>query len=447
MHVLPLDFHQHLSIIPLHKESCKFRVMYELIRSYICVKIILKEATLKMLKNCPECGLQVSSVAFICPHCGYPLKSQQAQKTYRKPSKRRRLPNGFGQISELKGKNLRKPFRAMITVGKDPSGKPISQLLKPQAYFETYNEAYEALIEYHKDPYKVSPTITMEELYDKWFKSIEKDKSTKYLRDTQNSWNYVSSIYKCEVGTIRVRHIKEALLNAQVIRNNKIKQATPDIQSKIKTVFNYMLDYAVECGIVDHNYARDCTGLDFYKDIERDEHIPYTHEELDKLWQHIGKIQDIDTMLINCYSGWRPQELLNIKLTDVDLDKWTFFGGAKTQAGRNRTVPIHTRIRSLVQTKYQQAQKMGSPYLFNYTRKLSYRQYYDHISFVVETLGLNPDHRPHDCRKTFVTLAKEYHVDEYAIKYLVGHVITDLTERVYTKRDISWLAEEIEKIK
>ena len=44
-------------------------------------------------------------------------------------------------------------------------------------------------------------------------------------------------------------------------------------------------------------------------------------------------------------------------------------------------------------------------------------------------------------------MAKKYKVDEYAIKYMVGHEISDLTEKIYTKREISWLKEEIEKIK
>ena len=56
-------------------------------------------------------------------------------------------------------------------------------------------------------------------------------------------------------------------------------------------------------------------------------------------------------------------------------------------------------------------------------------------------------HRPHDGRKHFVTMAKKYNVDEYAIKYIVGHAISDLTERVYTQRDIEWLKEEMKKIK
>ena len=44
-------------------------------------------------------------------------------------------------------------------------------------------------------------------------------------------------------------------------------------------------------------------------------------------------------------------------------------------------------------------------------------------------------------------MAKKYGVDEYAIKYMVGHKISDITEKVYTEREFQWLREEIEKIK
>ena len=46
-----------------------------------------------------------------------------------------------------------------------------------------------------------------------------------------------------------------------------------------------------------------------------------------------------------------------------------------------------------------------------------------------------------------MTMAKRYGVDEYAIKYMVGHKISDITEKVYTRREFTWLREEIEKIK
>lgn len=40
-------------------------------------------------------------------------------------------------------------------------------------------------------------------------------------------------------------------------------------------------------------------------------------------------------------------------------------------------------------------------------------------------------------------MAKRKGVDEYAIKRIVGHAIADITERIYTERDIEWLRKQI----
>ena len=61
-------------------------------------------------------------------------------------------------------------------------------------------------------------------------------------------------------------------------------------------------------------------------------------------------------------------------------------------------------------------------------------------------LGINPEHRGHDGRVHFVTSAKKAEVDEYALKRIIGHYISDLTERVYTARSTDWLQKEIQKI-
>ena len=38
------------------------------------------------------------------------------------------------------------------------------------------------------------------------------------------------------------------------------------------------------------------------------------------------------------------------------------------------------------------------------------------VNKLIDTLKLNPDHRPHDGRNTFITMCKNAGVDEYAIK-------------------------------
>ena len=410
-----------------------------------------------MLTQCPECGLPVSDKANACPHCGYPLKPSEKQKRPRKSNKRRRLPNGFGQISEIKNRNLRNPFRAMVTIGKTPEGKPICKPLKPESYFATYNDAYAALVEYNKNPYDLEPSITMQELYDKWLPEYEK--TVKSTKSATSAWAYCSGVYKMRVMDIRARHVKGCMEEGVAIIRGKEQHPSATMKNQIKSLFNMMLDYALEYELVDRNYSRTFNLTEeTVKEIQsvKKEHIAFTDEEMDLLWANVSSKQGIDIMLIQCYSGWRPQELGLLELKDVDLENWTFRGGMKTDAGENRVVPIHSRIQDLVLRKYQEAEALGSPYLLNWTDpnnrnkknlKLTYARYQKAFERIRDELKLNPNHRPHDGRTHFVTMAKRYGVDEYAIKYMVGHKISDITEKVYTRREFAWLREEIEKIK
>ena len=78
---------------------------------------------------------------------------------------------------------------------------------------------------------------------------------------------------------------------------------------------------------------------------------------------------------------------------------------------------------------------------------MTYDKYHLRFKNVIKVLDMNPLHRAHDPRKQFITMAKAAGVDEYAIKQIVGHKISDITEAVYTEREQDWLHKEIEKIK
>lgn len=410
-----------------------------------------------MLIKCPECELQVSDKASTCPHCGFPLQPNiKPRKPRNKNNKRRRLPNGFGQISEIKNRNLRNPFRAMISVGKDANGRPICKPLKPESYFPTYNDAYAALVEYNKNPYDLEPSITVKELYEKWLP--EHEKTVKSTRAIESAWSYCTAVYDMRVKDLRARHVKGCMEEGTSTYRGETRTPSASMKNQIKSLFNLMLDYALEYELVDRNYSRTFNlSEETIKEIVtvKQEHIPFTDEEMDLLWRHVDDKMMVDVLLIQCYSGWRPQELGLLELKDVNLENWTFSGGMKTDAGTGRVVPIHSRIRHLVERKYKEAQELGSMYLFNYTSPsarlkstaLTYARYQKGFGMIRDELKLNPEHRPHDGRKHFVTMAKKYKLDEYAIKYMVGHKISDITEKVYTQREFEWLKEEIEKIK
>lgn len=414
-----------------------------------------------MLTACPECELPVSDKAYACPRCGYPLKKDTPPRS-RQSTKRKRLPNGFGQISKINNKNLRKPYRAMVTVGKDPNGKPISKILKPEGYFATYNDAYAALVEYNRNPYDLEDDITVKEIYEKWSEEYFKESSRAYIRTVESAWAYCSSVYTMRVKDLKPRHIKGCMDNGyriETVGKNKGQKVYPSsgTKSRMKSLFNLMLDYALEHELVTINYART---FDVSNDIVTDiavakrSHIPFTENEMNILWNNVNKVSFVDWILIQCYMGWRPQELATIKLSEVHLDKWYMQAGMKTNAGKQHIVPIHSKIQKFVQKNYDFALSIGSEYLLNDrgqthagSWKLTYDKYANRFTKAINQLHLNNAHRPHDPRVTFVTMGKKAEMDEYALKEMAGHSIQDITESVYTVRDLEWLRSDLEKIK
>ncbi len=390
-----------------------------------------------MLINCPECNKEISNKAFACPGCGYPIaKTKRPAKT----TKRMRLPNGFGSISEVRDHYIRKPFYARVACGKRQNGKPIYKSLKPVAYFETYNEAYAALVEYNRNPYDLNNNVTCNELFEQWMVIRSKELSPGSIRVITSTWSYAFILWDKPVREIKSTHVKH-ILEDQNITNTKGIAPTVGVRTQVKKLLNMLFDYAIECGLVDINESRKVKIPKYItKEVNdsRVHHISFTDEEMNSLWENIND-DAVKLILIQCYSGWRPNELCTLETKNINLEENYMIGGSKTEAGKNRVVPIHPKIKSLIEHFYNK----DSKYLVNMT----YRIYYKKFKRALESTKISDNHKPHDCRKQFVTLAKKYNVDEYAIKRIVGHSIKDITESVYTDRSNEWLLNEISKIK
>lgn len=386
-----------------------------------------------MLIRCKECNHEISDKAYACPNCGFPMKSFVENPTRGKSRKRKRLPNGFGQITKIKG-NLRNPYRAMVTVGKTEEGKPICKLLKPQSYFKTYNDAYAALVEYNKSPYELPADITCNEIYEKWIEEFEKKKSVSMVKNMKATWKHCSELHDVPINTVKVRHIKGIMKDHNV-----------NTKKRIKTLWNHLFDYAIEYEIVDRNYSRMFSIGE--KRTTQKLHMVFTDEEMNILWNNKND-PVVSMILIQCFMGWRPQELCNIEIKDVNLVDGTITGGMKTNAGKKRRVYVIPAIKDMVEAWYAKSLSANSQYLFitESGNRFDYFAYRYRFSQVLNRLGINADHRPHDPRKHFITTAKKYKVNEYAIKKIVGHDISDITEKIYTDRDSEWVKHEMLKM-
>ena len=396
------------------------------------------------LLKCPECTHDVSDKATTCPHCGYPMNSPTSTKPRIRNGKPTKLPNGFGTVYKLSGKRSR-PYRAVKTdkwILDTVTGKS-KQIRFTIGYYSTREEAMIALADYNENPYDIkADSITFSEVYDKWsegyFPTLSNPSS---IRTITAAYAYCNGLYDMRMKDIRVSHLEGTILNADVGDSTK---------SRIKSLFNMMYKYAVAHDIVDKDYASVMfANGNPIKHQRIKEVVPFSSEEIEQLWTVKDTIPFSDMVLIGIYSGWRPQELSILKVENIDLEAETMKGGSKTDAGKNRIVPIHPLIKPLIKNRLQEATGLQSEYLFNDPNgqqgtHMTYDKYRKRFEKVMKCLNMS--HRPHETRHTFITKAKAYNMDEYILKLIVGHAIEDITEKVYTHRTIEQLKAEMEKI-
>ncbi|MCD8331515.1 MAG: tyrosine-type recombinase/integrase, partial [Oscillospiraceae bacterium] len=118
-------------------------------------------------------------------------------------------------------------------------------------------------------------------------------------------------------------------------------------------------------------------------------------------------------------------------------------GGIKTEAGKNRIVPVHPKIVPYVKkllatdTEYL-ITRNGEPMLTSYYRRKCFQP-------IAEALGC-PEATPHWCRHTFATRLHNAGADPLTTKWLLGHSTKgDVTNR-YTHATIATLVKEIRKL-
>lgn len=372
-----------------------------------------------------------------------------------------RRANGTGNIYKMKGGKRRKPWRVRVTVGWElnPKTGRCKQNLKTLGYYASRAEAEAALVAYQECPYDLNTKdITFKELYEQWTEDyFKKLTSISSERTITSAYRYCSGLYNMKMRDIRIYHLQECMDKGYIIpdrgkEKGQKRYASACTKGRIKSMFNLMFDWAYAREIVDRNYAR-AFELDKETKIkqvrEKRKNTIFSNEEIDLLWKNVDKIAFVDMVLCGIYSGWRPQELAILKIKDIDLELQVMYGGMKTDAGKDRCVPIHPLIQSLIEKRYAEAKELGSNYLFNDINGqqgiyMTYDKYRGRFNKVVERLQM--DHHPHETRHTFITKAKRVRMEEYILKRIVGHAINDNTEKTYTHREIEELKAEMRKI-
>ena len=335
-----------------------------------------------------------------------------------------RAPNGFGTVARLSG-NRRRPFIIKKTVGWNDKGHPIYDII---GYAATREEGLMILSEYNRDPWDVDRAkITLQQLFDLW-----KEKKAPKLGES-NRASMISAYKYCKpLERKPYKNIKAFQMQETIDTCGK----SYSTQAAIKNLWNHLDRFALELDIISKRYSELLTS----DPIPPTSRLPFTNDEIKTVWEHQSDPW-ADTVLILLYSGWRISEFLNLKPEDIDLKEGTMKGGTKTKAGKNRIVPIHPKIRPLIERRLAE----GGPRLISYNGKIcNQTQYRIFWADIMKALKLN--HTPHECRHTFETKLDSAGANRKCIDLLMGHVSKDTGNRVYNHKTLDELKATVELI-
>ncbi len=340
-----------------------------------------------------------------------------------------RKPSGYGSVIKLKG-NRRKPYQVRVTKGYDKdTGK---QIYKYIGYFEKQQEAEIALAEYNANPYDIDTArITFKELYDKWSSEHFQKVGRTSIEHYDLAFRYCKEIHNMRFIDIRLNHLQGIIDN--------LGKPYPT-RRMTKLLMSQLFRYAIKNDIVEKEYSR---YVDLGKPSPREEKKIFTQEEIDKLFKYVDKLEYVDTVLIMIFTCMRIGELVTIKTENVHLKERYMIGGIKTQAGRDRIIPINKKILPFIEKWYNP----NNEYLItNDKGEQMQHQNYRREKFKNIMEKLKMDHTPHECRHTGISLLDSAGANKLCVKRIVGHSSKDITEDVYTHKTIEELIATIDLI-
>lgn len=337
-------------------------------------------------------------------------------------------PNGFGTVVKCKD-GRRKPWRAVKTIGYDlEDGK---QKRYTVGYFKTRLEALTALSNFKYDPQELEYNkITLKEVYERWSEHHFKKISIKTITMYKTSFNHLKPLYKKQFKEIKALHLQELFDGMSIAESSK---------RTVKSLLNSLYRYAMKYEIVDKDYSKLITLGRKEKILERK---IFTEEEIAKLWKY-KELEWVDTILIMIYTGMRIGELLGLKNEHIDFENRIIKGaGIKTEAGKNRVIPINKKILPFIQNRM----RASNGYLFFNRNDTPY--HYNHYRLFFKDImdKLEMTHTIHDCRHTFATLLNNAEANPTTIKNIIGHSSFETTEKIYTHKDIEELKKAIDLI-
>lgn len=338
-----------------------------------------------------------------------------------------RHPNGYGTVYKLSG-NRRRPYIARVPIGRADNGRTIYQNI---GYFEKSEDALDALAKHRFNPVSLRSNISLNALYDEWSTSKYQYISKQLQDNYKAAWKYLSKYKNVEFKELRTAHLQSVIDGCH--KSGKGKSTL----QKIKILASLLYDYAIQNDICSKNYAK-FIKLPKFEKVEK-EH--FSEIEIKKI--EASALEWADTILILIYTGMRISEMLGLTLFNIDLENELITGGVKTEAGKNRTIPIHPKIMPIIKKWHAIG---GTRLICKDKKPISARKYRDDYYMpTLRAIGVR-ELNPHACRHTCATLLAKAGADPLYIQKILGHADYSTTANIYTHTDVEELKKAINMI-
>lgn len=349
----------------------------------------------------------------------------------KKQQKRMKLPNGFGSIVKLSGRR-RKPWAVR---------KKINGHYKYLGYFVTYEEALIFLSNYNQDPSAYSAQlITFAEIFELELAERIKYKRIKEptVKNYRTCFGYCAKLHNRKFTSLRVTDLQSIISE---LSEQGIGQPS---QKKTRQLYHNLYNYAVKYQIIDKK-----DDISNYVDIDKYEpqepKTPFNSRQLNRV-KALAESNDplakwATTVMMMCYSGPRPSEFLSIRKEDVKLHNRFFkIRDSKTDAGKNRLVPINRKVLPYFAAWMQMP---GGNLITDINgKRVDYGSFYRIFRKVMTASRCR--HTPHECRHTTATWLDNKGANRTAVKRILGHADKDITSGVYTHKDLRQLKKAID---
>ena len=395
-----------------------------------------------IITNCAKCKRSFQDDAVFCPYCG---KKQAVL-----PRKTRAKSRGNGTGCAYYSPKYRYWVAQVVDGYRDPSDleKQRIPIKKTKGGFKRREDALAYCARY-KEQKSNAPemSLTLQEVYDQWepFYSPRVDAST--MNGYRAAFRYYASISSRRITEITASDLQKCMDDCP--RGKRTHQ-------NMKVVAGLLWKYAMDKHIVTQvESANLYTGRGRSKKREA-----LTDLEVEKIRQAIGSERYAEYIFCLVYLGYRPGELLELRKEQVIDHEGRLFliEGKKTEAGRNRTMPVHQKIEDIVRSRlYVPGTDLLFPqYIFSRGKEhtfLGFKEMTDDylrecvFKPMCKRLGIADGKVPYGTRHTFSNKLKNASGTDVEKASLMGHTDYRFTQKAYQSSDMDELLDVVDSIK